>query len=325
MKPITFLVAATIIFVSLTVSACVQVECTEWNTPGFFQSAGVSDVIRCLQAGADPNARSEYGATPLHTAAMFGTVEVVGALLEVGADPNARSEDGTTPLLLAAMRNPALMDALEADVSDEGLFGFPMRRLAVSETADVVTALLAAGVDPNTRGPDGATPLHMAAAVRNADAVTALLEAGADPNTRSPRGTTPLHMVAKMWYPTQQGGAAEVIAVLIEAGADLEAREDSLGTGQTPLHSAAGFGTAETVTALLEAGANPTARNDNGQTPLHVAAEFGTAETVTALLESGVDPNVRNNDGELPVDHAEDNEQLRGTDAYWRLNDARFQ
>lgn len=33
----------------------------------------------------------------------------------------------------------------------------------------------------------------------------------------------------------------------------------------------------------------------------------------------------RDNDGELPVDYAEDNEKITGTDAYWKLNEARFQ
>ena len=82
--------------------------------------------------------------------------------------------------------------------------------------------------------------------------------------------------------------------------------------------------TGEVVTALLEAGANLEARGE-GQTPLHWAAMFGTGEAVTALLEAGADPNARDNDGKLPFDYAEDNEQLKGTDAYWKLNDARFQ
>ena len=50
-----------------------------------------------------------------------------------------------------------------------------------------------------------------------------------------------------------------------------------------------------------------------------------TAEFVTVLLEAGADPNARDSDGKLPFDYAEDNEQLKGTDAYWKLNDARFQ
>ena len=77
--------------------------------------------------------------------------------------------------------------------------------------------------------------------------------------------------------------------------------------------------------ALLGAGADPTVQTEEGETPLHRAAAYGTGEAVTILLEVGADPKARDNDGKLPFDYARDNEQLRGTDAYWKLNDARFQ
>ena len=110
--------------------------------------------------------------------------------------------------------------------------------------------------------------------------------------------------------------------MLLEAGADLAARNER---GTTPLHDAAFRGNAETVTVLLEAGADLEARNESGTTPLHMAALGGNAETVTALLEAGADPKAPDNDGNLPFDYAKDNERLTETDAYWKLNDARFQ
>ena len=61
------------------------------------------------------------------------------------------------------------------------------------------------------------------------------------------------------------------------------------------------------------------------RTPLSLAGLGGSAGAVTALLEAGADPNARDADGKLPFDYAGDNEQIKGTDAYWRLNDARFQ
>ncbi|XP_026418667.1 hsp70-Hsp90 organizing protein 3-like [Papaver somniferum] len=57
-----------------------------------------------LQAGADPNAVS-YGETPLISAAILdGGVEEVTHLLEAGADPNYKSNRGVTPLEIAAMK-----------------------------------------------------------------------------------------------------------------------------------------------------------------------------------------------------------------------------
>ena len=69
----------------------------------------------------------------------------------------------------------------------------------------------------------------------------------------------------------------------------------------------------------------------SGWTPLHMVAaasmaasssprfRFGTIEGVRALLAAGADANARNRDGETPFDLAE-----QGSDAYWLLNDARF-
>ena len=82
-KSITIIVAA-VVAVALAAPAHAQVDCADWNTGAFFEAADVSDVTRCLLAGADPNAGAEDGYTPLHRAAEFGTAEAVTALLEGG-------------------------------------------------------------------------------------------------------------------------------------------------------------------------------------------------------------------------------------------------
>ena len=130
MKPITCLVAATVA-VALAIPAHAQVDCSDWNTEAFFEAAVVSDVTRCLQAGASTNVRDENGWTPLHEAARWGTAEAVTALLEAGADPNVRDVTGSTPLHHA-------------------------------RTAEAVTALLEAGADPNARDADGKLPFDYA-------------------------------------------------------------------------------------------------------------------------------------------------------------------
>jgi len=54
-----------------------------------------------LDAGCDPNARSEDQNTALHAAAFFGRRDIASLLIERGADVNAVSQSGETPLAAA--------------------------------------------------------------------------------------------------------------------------------------------------------------------------------------------------------------------------------
>ena len=111
-----------------------------------------------------------------------------------------------------------------------------------------------------------------------------------------------------------------MVKALLEAGANLEARNEN---GDTPLHRAAVFNeNPAVIEALLEAGANLEARDELfGRTPLHSAAGFNkNPAVVKALLEAGADVNARNENGATPWDLAQENEALKGSDAYLRLN-----
>ena len=82
----------------LTLSAArAQPDCANWNSGGFFKTAGGEDARACLRTGADPDARDEKGFTPLHIAAHKGHTAAIAALREAGADPGARNKDGQTP------------------------------------------------------------------------------------------------------------------------------------------------------------------------------------------------------------------------------------
>lgn len=93
------------------------------------------------------------------------------------------------------------------------------------------------------------------------------------------------------------------------------------------LFRAAKGGTVSEVRTALSAGANLGARDEDGNTPLHLAAMKNDAPLVImALIEGGADPGARDGEGATPFDYARrHNEALRGTDVYWRLNEARFE
>ena len=150
-------------------------------------------------------------------------------------------------------------------------------------------------------------------------AVTDCLHAGADLKARDENGMTPLHIAA--WLNENPS----VITTLLEAGADLKARNED---GMTPLHAAAWFNeNSAVITTLLDAGADPNARAKLVGTPLHGAARFNkNPAVITALLDAGADAKAKDGEsGKTPFDHArENNEKLKNTDVYWRLNDAQY-
>ncbi|MCY4488482.1 MAG: ankyrin repeat domain-containing protein [Deltaproteobacteria bacterium] len=239
-----------------------------------------SDVSRCLQAGADVNARDQFGRTPLHNAAdEIEAPAVITTLLNAGADVNA-----------SALWTPPGESTITFNR------GTPLHIAAGdNQNPEVIRALLRAGADLNARNGLGETPLHEAAGDnQNPEVIRALLRAGADLNARDNTGDTPLHVAAN------DNQNPEVIRALLRAGADLNAR-DSLG--ETPLHIAAGDNqNPEVSRALLKAGAELNARDRLGKTPLHEAAIWNeNPAVITLFLASGADPNAQDILGLTPL------------------------
>ena len=157
--------------------------------------------------------------------------------------------------------------------------------------------------------------------ISNLVVLEALLAAGAELTARDESGSTPLHGAAGF------NENPAVVDTLLAAGADPMARTDE---GDTPLHHSATYNDNPAVLeTLLAAGADLMARNEDGDTPLHRAASRSIGDShagvaITALLAAGADPTTPNAAGQTPWDLAQENQAFRGSDAYWRLNDARF-
>ncbi len=95
-------------------------------------------------------------------------------------------------------------------------------------------------------------------------------------------GFAPLHFAAFFGHP----GAARL---LVEHGADVGAIAANPMKVQ-PLHSAAAANCGEIVALLLERGADPNARQESGHTALDAARQNGNSELVELLIEAGATP-----------------------------------
>ena len=189
-----------------------------------------------LEASADPNARNEYGDTPLHAAAGANlNPAAIEALLAAGADPNIQGQFNLTPLHVV-MEDFDYWQNADSKVRDALRYERNERQgnwigSDPSSRNKAVNALLDAGANPNMRMEYGWTPLHGAVGDNtNPAIIQALLEAGADPNTPSEDGSTPLHVAAA------DNANPAVIRALLKAGADPNAGHEH---GDSPLHRAA--------------------------------------------------------------------------------------
>ena len=75
----------------------------------------------------------------------------------------------------------------------------------------------------------------------------------------------------------------------------------------------------------IDAGADPEARTEDGLTPLVYAASGNeNAEVLQVLIDAGADAAPKNTVGKNAWDLIQNNDALKGTSAYWALNDLRF-
>jgi ankyrin repeat protein len=247
------------------------------------------------------------GDNALAEAVKAGNLQSVRALLKSGADVNARSGDGSTPLLWAAQKSSVeiarVLVTAKAAVDAANDYGVtPL--LHASRTGDVamVELLLRAGANPSRAHPEGETPLMAAARAGSVPAVRLLLARGVDVNTAEAfQKTTGL-----MWAAAE--GHTEVVDLLLEAGADpnRQAHVTSLTKRHNADHPTGGFtalmlaarnGDAQTVRRLVARGADLNLTNGDHASAAMVAIYNDRFDVAATLLELGSDAN----DGSLYV------------------------
>jgi hypothetical protein len=213
----------------------------------------------------------------LHISAWLSYVEMTELLLQHGAASTIEArldETGDTAL------HRALEGWFDSDpFAERDPNGIPNHRSG----REIVALLLEYGAYYD---------IHSACRLNDADRVRGLL--AEDPaliNLQHGAGYTPLHFAAR-------GAACDCAALLLDAGADVNADSNSL---VTPLHRAASV---DVMALLLERGADIDAQDAKGRTPLFLACQAGSAEIAEFLIVLGASTSSRNDKGKSPLDVA---------------------
>ena len=198
-------------------------RCADARTIAGIEAAFRAGDLEALRAALGdpagfPNSPMPLTVGPCLTSAIYWSPRAfVRELLDAGANPDGPADDGFPPLIAALGLG-------------RGTPGANTR----TDVDELVRLLVQRGADPNQRGINDYTPLHMAVAERRALAVQILLDAGADPDlrTRIDECETPLEMA-------RTAGLTEIAGILERRGRPLNQR---LRSGLTLLFDVTGTG-----------------------------------------------------------------------------------
>jgi ankyrin repeat protein len=258
----------------------------------------LSLLLDALQSSGSDTARLATEVLP--DAAAHASLPVVAALLSAGADPSA-GEDGASALRLAvrAGRTDTAARLRAAGASDDDTDIDHLIGACLNADRPAAESILVGhpGLLGQLTGQDRAVIVD-AAATRPAGTIALMLDLGFSPNARNDLGEQPLHSAA-------YSGNAEVVRLLLHAGADVDARDARFDS--TPLTFATvGSGEqagkpgdwAGAVRLLIEAGASRRGVWVSGKPP--------SEEIIGLLQRYGITP------GEPAGDQPEDEAGMPG-------------
>ncbi len=285
-----------------------------------------------IEKGADVNAQAADGGTAtsgqggggtaLMGASRGGDTDLVQFLLEQGANVNAKDKTGWTALLLGIAPDKIeiakILIEKGADVNAQNEHGYTALMSAIiCDDMQLVKLLLANNAKVNIQRRDGKTALMCAVDNGNPKIVKMLVKAHADFNTQDEYGAAALMLseskqdsellkkyINKKLIAAAGSGNKKSIKLFINSGADVNAIDDSIGSGDTALIRASRKGEKGAVKLLLAKNADVNARNNNGDTALMLALKYNHQAVVKLLINSKADVNIANFCGDTPLLYA---------------------
>jgi ankyrin repeat protein len=264
------------------------------------------EIRRLLSVGADVNAKTNDGGTPLHRACYKGRSQLFKELLEHGADIEAKDNVGWTPLHLACCC---------------GRVAVVVELLSPNDSNGATTTILGkrtsrAGANTEAKDDDGDTPLHFASGNGHLPVVKALLAVGANILAANNKKHLPIHRAvsngrsAVSKYLLQHFYATTRRLPLHQLMEDLTWIGDPKSRDASPLRKALHrnvLGTddvVEIVEYLVDRDHTLlSSRDDDGSLPLHLACRRGASFAIVQSLVNHYQASVKSvtPQGDLPL------------------------
>ena len=235
--------------------------------------------------------------------AMWVDPAVCEVLIDAGADIETKDDMGRSPLHWAcrsgSLEVVKMLHKQGAGVCVTCNFGYSCLIFAAyhGHTETVRYLVGLKDVDVNHTAKNGWSALVCAVRQKHADVVQVLIDAGADIEARDEDLCTPLMSSCGK-------GELPIVKMLLKAGAEVRATDK---VGRTCLIMAAGFGHTETVRYLVglpDMDVVMSIKDEEGYTAVLVAAELDSADVMKVLIDAGADIETKNNEGRSPLSMA---------------------
>jgi ankyrin repeat protein len=230
-----------------------------WSTGdviiGGIEGSAMNIVRLLLDHGAPLEARNNAGQTPLMMAALYGHVDTFRLLASRGAELDAADKRGRTALTFAARRGR--LDAIVQFLVEHEQ---RIRLIDALLMRDFSAARKELNAGLEVPGPNGETPLMVAAEFGEIDLVRDLLDRGANIRAADDRGLTALffavggtpsdnHQAGRRYWTRNIGTATrhEIVRLLLDRGAHADVVD---GRRESPLSVALDVHDADVVDML---------------------------------------------------------------------------
>lgn len=247
-----------------------------------------------LKVGADVNAEDQNKRTALHYATKKSNRELLELLIQGGININKIDEDGNSAIDFG-IDNVNQEDLLLYLLKNKAVFSnlandSPLHRAARNGWVKIAKYLISVGSDVNQSIAEN-TPLHiavMSSGPNRLEMVKLLVEYGADLEAINKSFNTPLFNACSY------SRDSEIIEYLLKMGAKTEMGKVSILELMIQIDS-------KIAKLIINKGANFSYLNDSKENLLHTAILYGDIEIVKMLLEKNISITHRNILGQTPL------------------------